>query len=130
MNIAELKKQTIEAIQKGKIEAALSEQEKAARLAAENAKTVAEAEAIIATIPLKCQAAAGGKKSRALIMMEKNYSNYKSDFVNGKWTAKITGGPGSLVIDACQKAGLRVDVQHQHDGGGMESWAEVYVSWD
>jgi hypothetical protein len=133
IDIANLKKTTEAAIQKGKEEAARSDQEKAAIRAAEDAQMVAEAEAIIATIPSKCQTSAESKKNKALIMQEKHIGRFKTDFVKGfkgGWTAQITGGPGVLVIEACQKAGLKVDVQYQHDGCGMNAWAELYVSWD
>ena len=125
-----LKTKTEQAITKGKDEAARTAQEKAAEVAAANAKMRAEAEEVIAKIPGLCEKAAEKGKRRAVIMEEKRYGNFKSEFAKGNWTAQITGGPGSIVIEACQKAGLKVDVQYAHDGCGMESWAEIAVSWD
>lgn len=130
IELSHLKKMTDDAIRKGKAEAARSDEEKAARKAAENAAVMAQALDIIGSIPSKCQAAAEVKKNEALIMKEDNFCFHKSEFVKGKWTAEITGGPGAIVLDACHRAGIPVSVRYQHDGCGMKSWAEMYVSWD
>lgn len=130
IELSHLKKITDDAIRKGKAEAARSDLEKAARKAAENAAIMAEALDIINSIPSKCQAAAEVKKNEALIMKEESICFHKSEFVKGAWISEITGGPGVIVLDACHRAGLKASVRYQHDGCGMKSWAELYVSWD
>lgn len=128
IDISNLKKITEDSIQKGKESI---ERAKVAREEAAKAKIVAEAERIIASIPEKCRNAAEQGFNRILIMQERHH--FKSEFSNGAnmgWIAEITGGPGILVIEACQKAGLTVDIRHQHDGVGQNDWAELWVSWD
>ena len=128
INLADLKAKTEQAIQKGAEEALRIQQEKDAMKAAADAKMKAEAEEIIAQIPGLCERAAEKGQNEVLIMKEKAF--FKSSFEKGGWKAKITGGAALLVIEACQKAGLKIDVRHIGDGVGMNSWADIYVAWN
>lgn len=130
IDVSNLKAKTQEAIQKGKERLAAEQRAAEAKRLAEMR---AKADAVLADIPAKCEAAAakGGKAIK--VMEERNYSNQKAEFVDkgkGKrWDVSITGGHGLIVIEECERAGLQVEVRHAHDGVGMESWAEIWVSW-
>lgn len=133
IDVSNLKAKTQEAIQKSKERLAAEARAAEAKRLAEIAEMRAKADAVLADIPAKCEAAAakGGKAIK--VMEERNYSNQKAEFVDkgkGKrWDANITGGHGLIVIEECERAGLQVEVRHAHDGAGMESWAEIWVSW-
>ena len=133
IDVSNLKAKTQEAIEKGKIRFAAEAKAAEAKRLAGIAEMRARADAVLAELPAKCEAAAARGEKAVMVMEEKGYSHFKSEFVDkgrGKrWTANITGGHGLIVIDECEKAGLEVDVRYAHDGGGMESWAEIWVSW-
>lgn len=133
INVSDLKAKTQQAIEKGKERLAAEAKAAEAKRLAGIAEMRAKADAVLAELPAKCEAASAKGEKAVEVMSVKNYSHFKSEFVDkgrGKqWTANITGGHGLIVIDECEKAGLEVDVRYAHDGGGMESWAEIWVSW-
>lgn len=133
INVSSLKAKTQEAIEKGKERLAAEAKAAEAKHLAGIAEMRAKADAVLAELPAKCEAAAAKGEKAVIVMTEKSYSHFNSEFVNkgrGKqWTVKITGGVGLIVIDECEKAGLKVNVRYAYDGGGIESWAEIWVSW-
>ena len=133
INVSSLKAKTQEAIAKGQECLAAEAKAAEAKRLAKIAKIKATADFILTEIPAKCEAAAAKGERSVMVMKEKNYSHHKAEFVDkgrGKrWDANITGGHGLIVIDECEKTGLEVDVRYAHDGVGMESWAEIWVSW-
>lgn len=133
IDVTSLKAKTQEAIAKGKERLATEERAAEAKRLAEIAELRARADAVLAELPAKCEAAAAKGEKSVMVMKVKDYSHHKYAFVDkgkGKrWDAKITGGHGLIVIDECEKSGLEVDVRYAHDGVGMESWAEIWVCW-
>lgn len=96
------------------------------------------AQAVIKKIPglLKNQAEQGKRKCCVFESNSERHSlsyeaqtQYKPSFKDGVWYVDITFGPGLLIKDACEKAGLKVSCIQGHDGGGMDSWADVWVHW-
>ena len=131
IDLAQLKEQTAAAIAKGKAKAIADLAKAKALKEAETAANRAKADGILAQIPDKCAYAAERGENRCLVMEVKDNSEHKSGFDKAKgWDAIITAGAGLLVIEDCEKAGLKVKVSSQHDGVGMNSWAEIWVSWD
>lgn len=133
IDVSNLKAKTQEAIQKGKERLAAEARAEEANRLALVAEMRAKADAILADIPVKCEAAAAKGENSILVMKEERYGYYKNEFIdrgNGKrWTADIINGHGLIVIDECAKANLTVDVRSCDDGCGMKGWAEVWVSW-
>lgn len=129
INIQNLKDQTLRSIEEGKKKALQGEKQARIEELARNAEEVAKAQEIIANIPAKCELAASKGMNYTQVMRETSYDNFNAKFINGKWVATITNGPGLLVIDACQKAGLSVETRYMWDDGGLNSWVVVIVSW-
>jgi hypothetical protein len=129
INIQNLKDQTLRSIEEGKKKALIDEKQKGLAEMAKDINVFLKAQEIINTIPAKCELAASKGMNYTQVMRETSYDNLESKFINGKWVATITNGPGLLVIDACQKAGLSVETRYVWDDGGLNSWVVVIVSW-
>jgi len=128
IDVGALKLATAEAIKGGKAAYEANKLKEAERYAAENEETVAIANNVLGGVAKKCAAAAMLGKNSVVIMKESVH--VVTNFVTPTgWTATITRGPGLLVIKACQGAGLKVSTVYADDGVGMNSWAEIVVSW-
>lgn len=130
INVEKLQSITKEAIRKGKEARQAEENLRNAEAAAEVAEWHRQAKSVLDALPALCEKAATDGKNAVCVMKEKNYHYSESNFnqKNG-WAATITNGPGLFVLEALAKTDLNVQVKYQHDGVGMESWAEIWVNW-
>jgi len=116
--------------QKEAADDAVKEQERLVKIE----KQKMEAQAVIATIELKCEAAAYKKQTRAVIMQLNSPQDYDSSVRTGDgatlpYTA-LRGVIAPLVFDhIVQVLGIQPKITWNHDGVGISSWFEMSITW-
>jgi len=133
INVEELKKQTFDAIRKGKEE--LAAKQKAAQEAAKKKDDAArrEAETFLQLVPEVCREAAA-KAQREARLMKIQYGDFKPNSYASPRTElqleHLTNLRIKYIVQALKEIpDLKVTMEYQHDGQGMDSWYELVVSW-
>lgn len=131
VDLVQLRNLTEQAIQRGK----LKEEKRLADIRAEDERRVKRdqlfAAAVLAEFPDKCEREAGRGRSHAIIMGLK----YGRDYVYGYGGSfnslshdRLTG-PGAIVWNYLQLAGLKPTIEYWRDGAGMDSGFNIIVHW-
>lgn len=135
INLQELKELTLKAKEEGVTLRKLKVEEdlKAELLMHEVAKGWAESYA--KTIPNLCKEAARKGKSKALIVTTKNnynavYSTFPHNEFHGWNTKSVDGLKYHYLTKLIEDAGLTYEIGFNHDGVGITSWFEIYITWD
>jgi len=136
---AQLRQHTEQAIQRGKCK----EETRLADIKAEDERKAKRdqlfAATVLAEFPDKCEKEAGRGRSHAIIMGLKYNRDYVYDarmfgeFLNdGNFNSlsydRLTG-PGAIVWNYLQAAGLKPTIESWHDGMGMDSGFNIVVKW-
>lgn len=138
MNPKELRKKTDAAVRRGveKAEAEERQKREQERLRLENAKAWVASR--MAEIPLTAEAAAEARQSRCVVASTRDFPGAVKirPSLGGDWqafpgwdTSEINGLQFRMLCEALEAAEFKVDVVYDHDGVGMYSWFEVYISW-
>lgn len=133
IDVSALKKQTQEAIHRGKHSKQLQDEENTRNRLAAQRKALAEAEGIIAKIPGLCEAAATkGENSVKLAELDWSKGDYQ-DAHNKKDCRTLyreeLAEKYQLVYDACVASGLMVKLGYDYSDGGERAWFNFIVSW-
>jgi len=130
VDLAQLRQLTEQAIQRGK----WKEEKRLVDIKVEDERKVKRdqlfAAAVLSDFPDKCEKEAGRGRSHAIIMGLK-YSRdyvYQGNNFNSIHVELLTG-PGAIVWNYLQEAGLKPSIEYWHDGMGMESGFNILVHW-
>lgn len=97
-------------------------------------KQKVEAQAVIATIELKCEAAARKKQTRAVIMQLNSRVDYDSSVRTGDGATltytDLRGVIAPLVFDyIVRELGIQPKISWNHDGVGTSNWFDLSITW-
>jgi len=130
VDLAQLRQLTEQAIQRGK----WKEEKRLADIKAEEERKAKRdqlfAATVLAEFPDKCEKEAGRGRSHAIIMglkYDRDYTYQGSNF-NTLSHDRLTG-PGAIVWNYLQAAGLKPTIEYWHDGMGMDSGFNIVVHW-
>lgn len=129
VDLVQLRQLTEEAIQRGK----LKEEKRLADIKAEDERKAKRdqlfAATVLAEFPDKCEKEAGRGRSHAIIMGLKYNRDYVYDGNYNSLTYDRLTGPGAIVWNYLQEAGLKPTIEYWHDGMGMDSGFNIVARW-
>lgn len=139
VDLAQLRQLTEQAIQRGK----WKEEKRLADIKAEDERKARSdqlfAATVLAEFPDKCEKEAGRGRSHAIIMGLKYNRDYVYDGNFSGFYARANSGnslsydrltgPGAIVWNYLQAAGLKPTIEYWHDGIGMDSGFNIVARW-
>lgn len=132
IDINKLKEETLAAVKRGKelkAQKMLDDNEKE-KLRHTQAKAWAESNAL--TVPALAQEAARKGLNKVTVARIDDYYATHHNFPHNEfhgWDTSKTGLRYYMLEQILLESGLDVSVEFQHDGVGIRSWYEIYVSW-
>lgn len=131
VNPAALRRQTEEAIARGKETARKIAEEKRLDAERKDAEEKAKAYAIIAQIPRRCETESAAGRAWADVMGIR-YHDYQQPPDHKKWNEckpEWLVGVARLVWDWCVQAKLKPTLEFWYSGDGMESGFNIVIHW-
>ncbi len=127
----ELRKITDEAVEKAKAEKLKAIEKKTEERRLEQERQINRAQMIMLGLPEAARKAAlEGKNSVILFRLKtEDYLTKKKYEYTTDLSLHLLDGAAEIVAETCVKAGYKVFIRYDWDGGGMDSWHNFVVEW-